>query len=210
MSAYNILFYSNKCEGSKLLISMMQSEKLLRFFHLICTDNNPKIPPQIYATPTIIIRGITTPYVAGDAFAWLAKVKQWKISMDIQRMNSAQQEYLKSINNNLVSNNNDVLGFSKAEMAAMSDIFSFFSKNISQECQDALNQSYFTYQNLGHENIFTPPLEDGTYKASKNNSVRINESKQKELFNKLKQERNKQDIAIKQNIENFINQYGKK
>lgn len=209
MSSINILFYSNKCERSKLLISMMQSEKLIRFFHLVCTDNNPKIPTQIYATPTIIIKGCPDIYVAADAFAWLAKIKQWKINMDIQKMNLAQQEYLKNINNNLVSDNN-ILGFSKMEMAGMSDIFSFFSKNISQECHDALDQSYFTYNNLGHENIFTPPLEDGTYRPNKNDKVKINENKQKELFSALKQERNKQDILLKQNIDNFINQYDKK
>lgn len=208
MSSLNILFHSNKCEGSKILLSMMQNEKLIRFFHLICTDNNPKIPPQINITPTIVIRGVLTPYVAGDAFAWLAKIKQWKINMDIQKMNSAQQEYLKNINNNLISdNNNNILGFNQSEMAGMSDIFSFFSKNINQECQDALDQAYFSYNNIGQENIFTPPLEDGTYKTN-NTKIKINENKQKDLLNTLKQDRSKQDLLIKQNVDNFINQYG--
>ncbi len=46
MNNINILFYSNYCEGSKLLISLMDQENLTRFFHKICTDNNNKIPSK--------------------------------------------------------------------------------------------------------------------------------------------------------------------
>src|SRR4029079_12910525 len=126
---------------SKQLLSLFNSEKLTQFFHLICTDNNTKIPPQIKVTPTLIIRGVSTPYVAGDAFAWLAKIKQWKMSITIQKMNYEQQQYLQSINSNLSTDKSNILGCSETEMNGMSDIFSFFSKNIAQECQDSLPQS---------------------------------------------------------------------
>ncbi len=149
MSSINILFFSNNCEPSKYLISLFQNEKIIQFFHLVCTDNNPKIPAQITKTPTIIIRGIPTPYVAGDAFAWFAKIKQWKINLMMQKMSLAQQQYLQNINNNLTGDNEQILGFSEAEMSGMSDIFSFFSKNIQQECQDAFPKSYFSCENLG-------------------------------------------------------------
>lgn len=207
MNTINILFYSNRCEGSKQLISILQSEQLIRFFHIICTDNNPKIPPQITVTPTLIIRGVPMPYVAGDAFAWLAKVKQWKMNTTLQTVNTAQQQYLQNINNNLTTNNSNILGFTDAEMNGMSDMFSFFSKNISQECQDPLPQSFFAYNNIGQENIFTPPLENGTYKIDINNSVKIDPVKQTEMHDNLKLEREKQDNMFRQSIDKFINQY---
>lgn len=210
MSSINILFFSNNCEGSQHLVSMLNSEKLTRFFHLICTDNNPKVPPQIKVTPTLIIRGVPTPYVAGDAFAWLAKVKQWKMNVMMQKMNSAQQQYLQSVNSNLTTNDTNILGFTEAEMNGMSDMFSFFSKNLSQECQDSLPQSFFSYSNLGQENIFTPPLEDGSYKISDNSKCKINIEKQKEMQSNLETERRKQDELFKQNIDNFRKQYSSK
>lgn len=206
MSSINILFYSNKCDGSKLLLSMFNSEKLTQFFHLVCTDNNPKIPPQIKVTPTIIIRGQPTPYVAGDAFVWLAKVKQWKIIMSMKQMNNAQQQYLKNINSNLATDDSSVLGFSPSEMNGMSDIFSFFSRDITQESQESFPQSYFSCNNLGQENIFTPPLEDGTFKINESKKYAVNTNKQKELYKNLKRERDIQDAAFKKNIDNFMNQ----
>lgn len=204
MSNINILFFSNNCEGSKQLLSMLNTEKLTRFFHLICTDNNPKIPPQISVTPTLIIAGVPTPYVAGDAFSWLAKVKQWKMNMTMQQMSTAQQQYLQSINSNLAANNSNILGFSQAEMSGMSDMFSFFSKNISQECQDPFPQAYFTCSDLGKENIFTPPEE------KKYENYKTDPNKQKELHNNLENERKKQDEMFKENIDNFRKQYGSK
>lgn len=207
MSAINVLFYSNFCEGSKQLISILRNENLLRFFHLVCTDNNPNVPSQIKTTPTLIIRGVDTPFVAGDAFIWLARIKQWKTNLMIQKINTAQQQYLKSINNNLVSNEQNLLGFNELEMSAMSDIFSFFSRNINQECQDSLPQSYFSYSDLGKESIFTPPLEDGSYKINEQSKYKLDAAKQKELHTKLEIDRKKQDELIRQSIENFKKHY---
>ncbi|XWV25177.1 hypothetical protein QJ856_gp0595 [Tupanvirus deep ocean] len=207
MSSVNILFFSNHCEGSKQLLSMLESEKLTRFFHLICTDNNPNVPPQIKVTPTLIIRGIPTPYVAGDAFAWLAKVKQWKFNLMMQRMSTAQQQYLQSINNNLNTNDTKLLGFSESEMNGMSDIFSFFARDMSQECQDALPQSFFLYNMIGKEFIETKPLEDGTYNV-KESKCKITKDRQKEMLTNLEMARKQQDDMFKQNIDNFRKQYG--
>ena len=209
MSMVNILYYSNNCDGSKQLISMLNNEKLTNFFLLICTDSNPNIPKNITLTPTLVLRGMPTPYVASDAFAWLARIKQWKITVTMRKMNTDQQ-LLNPINNNLsVDKQQNLLGFSNAEMNGMSDIFSFFSQNISQECQDALPQTYFQCSNLGQENIFTPPLEDGTFKAN-NNKCKINTTMQKEMQNKLETDRKKQDELFRQNMDNFRKQYDNK
>src|SRR5277367_1994936 len=129
MSTINIIFFSNNCEGSKLLITLMQAERLTEFFHMICTDDNPKIPSQIKTTPTIIIRGVATPYVAADAFKWFAKVKQWKVNMMMQKMSTEQQKYMQNINNNLSYGETGYIGFSKAEMEGMSDIFAYLQED---------------------------------------------------------------------------------
>jgi hypothetical protein len=179
----------------------MQSEKLLNYFHMICTDNNPKIPPQIKSTPTLIIKGVPHPYVASDAFAWLAKVKQWKLNIIKHNMSMAQKQYIQKINSNLMSNDMNLLGFSKAEMDGLSDIFAYLQN------ENAMPHSYVNYDNLGKENIFTPPLEDGGYKVNDDAKYKINSAKQKELYTKLELERNKQDSMFKKAIEDFKKQY---
>jgi hypothetical protein len=205
MSQVNILFYSNFCEGSKQLIALLESEKLTKFFHLICTDNNAeKIPPQIKCTPTLIIRGVPVPYVAADAFRWFSKVKQWKVQMLMQRLSMAQQQYLKSTNNNLITdaNNSNVLGFSTEEMGGMSDIFAYLQSD------DAMPHSYVPPNSKDY--IFTPPLEDGQYKINSDGKYKINPLKQKELQTKLESERREQDKSFKENIDNFRKQFGTK
>lgn len=203
MNNINILYYSNKCEGSKLLISMLHQEKLLEFFHAVCTDNNIKVPPEIIVTPTIIIRGQPILYVAHDAFVWLAKMKQWKISMSMKKMNAMQQQYMQNISNNL-ENDANVLGYSSSEMNNASDMFSFFSRDIAQEVQEPLPQSYFSYNNIGNDKIFAPPLEDGTYKVNLSAKYKIDDKKQRQLCKNLEQERKKQDTDFMNNINNFV------
>ena len=193
MSNINVLFYSNNCEGSKNLLSLMQNENLIRFFHLVCTDNNPKIPQQITRTPTIVIKGIPTPYVASDAFIWLSKVKQWKINMTMKKISESQQNYLQN-NLSINSNNNQILGFNPNEMSSMSDMFSFFSKEMTQECDEALPQSYLTYNNLGVQKIFLVPDVD-----TKNNTIK--EAEHLKLYKNIEQERKNQDKIIKQSID---------
>lgn len=205
MSQINILFYSNNCEASKMLISLMQGENLVRFFHLFCTDNNPKVPAFITRTPTLMIRNVPTPYVASDAFVWFSKIKQWKINTMLQEVSSAQQKYLQNVNSNLVSDNSNILGFSSMEMNAMSDIFSFFSKDQKNECQEAFPQSFVTCDAVGQDKIFTPPLEDGKFKVNSDGKYKISATKHKELQESLKNEREKQDKIFDQHIKNFQN-----
>ncbi len=202
MSLYNILFYSNNCKLSQEFLVLMKNEKLDKYFYFICIDNN-KIP-QIKYTPTLIIKGIPTPYVASDAFVWLSKIKQWKINMMLQKLSSAQQEYLKTINNNLVTNtNNNIISFSKNEMEGMTDLFAYIQED------NAIPHSYFDYNDIGKEYILTPPLENGQYKINADNKHRLNSSKTQELKNKLEFERKKQDEIFKQHIDNFKEQYNK-
>lgn len=208
----NILFYSNNCDSSRTLISLMQKENLMRFFYTMCTDNNPCVPVQISVTPTIIIKGVPTPYVASDAFTWLAKIKQWKLSVIRNNVALAQQKYLQQMSNNLggASNGEDpLMGFSQTEMNGLSDIFSFFSGDISKESDGALPQSYVLYDNIGKELINTLPLEDGTYKIKKDGRHKPSATKQKELCAKLQKERANQDEMYRGAMTKFKDQYNK-
>lgn len=203
MSAINVLFFSNNCMGSKQLITMMQSENLIRFFHLICVDNNDKIPPLIRVNPTpiLMIKGIPTPYIAGDAFAWLSKIKQWKINMMMHRASVAQQQYFQNMNNNLAPVTDTTIGFSSEEMAGMSDIFAYL------QTDNPAPQSFFDTSMMGQENIFTPPLENGQYKLSSGSGYRVSEEKQKKLQDELINARNKQDELIRMQNKQFRENY---
>jgi hypothetical protein len=196
-SNINILFYSNRCEPSKNLLSLMQSENLLRFFLMVCLDDpiNAKRFPQIKNTPTLIIKDIPTPYVSGEAFLWFAKIKQWKTNMYLQMIANSQQEYLKYINKNLTQNN-DILSFSEAEMTGMKDIFAYIKEDKS------IPHTYFDYENIGKDKIYTPPLENGDFKVT-NEKCKIDDKKTKELQNSLLKERKQQDEFFKQSFDNF-------
>ncbi|AAV50727.1 hypothetical protein [Acanthamoeba castellanii mimivirus] len=204
MNNYNILYFSNKCQASHQLLAMFDREKLTTFFYKICVDNNPNIPKQIRVTPTFIIRGVPFLYEGATAFAWLNKVKQYKYCMMMQQMGQKQQQYLQNMIGNTTSGSDmSVLGFSQTEMNGMSDIFSFFSKNIEQECQDALPQTFVPCKDIAKYEIFTPPLENGKYKIDK--SSKIDPKKQKELELNLEAQRKKQDLLFKQSIDSFKN-----
>lgn len=192
----NVLFYSNNCDGSKILISMMEKENLIKYFLLICTDNNNKIPTEIKVTPTLIIKGNSNLYVAGDAFSWFAKVKQWKIQMVIQRMADGQKQYIQTNSgmNNMSESN--VLGFNKTEMEGMSDMFAFILTD------ENIPHSHFDYNNIGKDNIFYVSNES-------KDTLKISESTQSKLTSNLEAERNKQDKIIKQQIDGFIKNYSK-
>jgi len=195
MSTINVLFFSNKCEGSQLMISMMQNERLIDFFHLVCTDNNPNVPQHIKYTPTILIKGVPVPYVANDAFAWLARIKQWRTNMLMQKMSQMQQQYMQNINTNLSNNNNNtmnnLLEFSKAEMEGMSDMFAYLQSD------NPLDRSFVDYRKIGTKSleIFAPPKEE--------DKRRLGETKHRALHSKLEVDRKKQDIEIKKAINDF-------
>ena len=188
MSSVNVLFYSKKCEGSTTLMRIMENEKLLKFFNLICTDNNPDIPPQIKFTPTLILKDVPVPYVAGDAFAWLNKMKQMRINNEIKKMNEKQKQHFEKISN--VMNKEEetsILEFSKEEMGDTPDLYSYL------DYDDAIQHSYFDCKNLGKEAILTP----------KDKSEKMSESEYKKLQGRLKNERSKQDTDFKRSIESF-------
>lgn len=211
MSQINIFFWSKRCEGSIALKRLMENENILQYFYVYCIDPEDiaktgiKIPTNL-VTPTIMIKGNPTPYSQQDAFFWLAKIKQWKSRMMMQKMSSAQNNFLSKINNNLPNENENVIGYNKSEMGSITDSFSFYSTDINKECDDALPQSFFSVNNLGKENIFTPPLENGTYKVGSNKKCKLSEEESKKLTTECQKQRNHLDNIIKEQINNFRNQ----
>lgn len=202
MSEYNILFYSNLSETGQALITLMQNENLLRFFHLVCTDNNPNVSPHISKTlPTLIIRGLPTPYVGTDAFSWLARVKQWKHQVMLKKVATEQQQYIQAVNRNLQIDNEQMLGFSKAEMQGMSDMFAFFSSDMRSDIDSAFPQSYVQYDSLGEQEIITLPDEKNIGRR------KIDESQHKKLFAEIDAERKRQDKMFEESIGNFRKQF---
>ena len=196
MSA-NILFFSNRCEGSQLLISMMQSEGLLKYFTQVCIDNNPSYQNRIM-TPTLMIKGIPELYVTTNAFAWFSKVKQARIQNQMQYMAEAQR---KCMQNNLSANNNvgptansTLLGFNKTEMEGMSDVFAFLSDNAS-----AVPHSQMSYNNIGtNDKIIESRYGNDEEKITKTEQVKYNQS--------MMSDRQKQDNMFKQQLDTFMNQ----
>lgn len=203
---YNVLYYSNMCDCSKELIAILQREDIYKYLHTICIDNNTNIPPNI-KTPTIIIKGSPTPYILGDAFLWVARMKQRKENIIMRRMNNNQLQYIRNINNNLMpAENEQIKGFSEAEMSGMSDMFSLFSLDQKRECHDAFPQSFVTCQNIGKQFIETLPLENGSYKISKNNEHKITEKQQEKMVKSLESLRQEQDNTFKSYFDEYKKQ----
>ena len=134
------------------------------------------------------------PYVAGDAFAWFAKIKQWRINMQMQKMSQAQQKYMQSVHQNLGNPQNEmkVLEFSKEEMDGLSDMFAYL-----QDGDAALPHSYFSCNKVGQDKIITPPQEIN----------KIGIDRYKKINADMERERKKQDETFKRDIENFKKQF---
>ena len=188
----NILFYSNFCQLSKVLVQMLTTENLLPLFKSICTYNNQMIPPNITITPTMIISKCPKPYIAGECFEWIQKIKIWRHNMMMQRLNGVNQQFMQAMGINL-GGNESILGFSSAEMDGMSDIFAYLASD------DAIPHSY---NYLGKEApIFTAPQQ----------KIKLDDRSQKKFYDDMMKKRVDQDNLqkkqyeyIKKNAENMI------
>lgn len=197
MSA-NLLFFSNKCEGSQVLINMMKSEGVLKYFTEICTDNNPHVPREITGTPTLFIKGISEPYVAADAFIWFSKIKQARIQNQMQTMANSQRQYMQNNLSNCLPNKDTVLlGFNKHEMEGISDSFAFVSDNAT-----AVPHSQLSYDNIPNHRI----LEN----RYGNEEIKLSEKELIKYSGQILSDRQKQDHIFKNQIDSFMKQVNQK
>lgn len=196
MTEKNWLFYSENCSDSKYLISIMDSETLLQYFFKVCVDDSPKLREQISITPTIMVKNI--PYCGGEAFKWVATIKQWKINLQLKSASQKQQQYMNTISTNL-SEKNNILEFSKNEMGDGVDLFAYLHS------ESAMPRGYVDYDNIGKENIFTPPLENGSYKISEKG--KLDKKQHIEKYKQLKSDREDQSMQLKNMTDSFKKQY---
>jgi hypothetical protein len=187
----NILFYSNFCDGSKKLISMMNNENLLKYFKQECIDNKKS---NITKTPTLIIVTPTgpVPYIGMDAFTWLSRVKQWKVNEVMKKTSQEQQQYLSKMSHNLSPNNELLLGFNSAEMTSSSDSFT-----LVDDTGLSIPQSY--YQCNMQDNI----LFD---ESSMKKDTPLTDTQTINLRKKIMEDRKQQDKDISANIKSFRDQ----
>ena len=70
-----ILFYSDKCDYSKKILSYMDKNKILSNFELINIDNLKTIPNEIDMVPTILDENFREPLKGKNAFEYLINAK---------------------------------------------------------------------------------------------------------------------------------------
>lgn len=212
MSTINVLYYSNNCLTSQRLIAIMRQENILRYFTLCCIDTD-RYPPEIHTTPTLLVKDIPIPYIAGDAFRYIAKLKEWKLRMLMRYATDAQKQHFSRISSNLIAEG-DFIGYAKSEMGSISDSFSFYDVDIEKENKmGQLPQSYVNYNDIGKDFIETPKLENGTHRATIKkpisqetmtafeNKIRATSASQ---INDLERARDKQKIEFEDACDSFL------
>jgi hypothetical protein len=135
---------------SKNLLTVLDNEKLLNNFKLICVDDNlNNIPPAIKKVPTMIVVGYPTPIVASETFDWIQKVKYIKGNPNIQ-----------------TNNNIGPIGYKCTEMGGFSDIFAY------KDVDNPMPQSFYGINDDDKNVIFTAPEQDKISKKEQEASLK--------------------------------------
>lgn len=72
----HICFYSNRCQWSKVFLQEIAQSEHHTDFRFICVDPGPQrpaLPSWLKQTPTLVIRGETTPRTDAEVMNWLAE-----------------------------------------------------------------------------------------------------------------------------------------
>jgi hypothetical protein len=182
-----LFFFSSVCDMSKHLLGLFESEGLVKYFILVDVYKNPKVPPQITKTPTLVIKNIPTPFVGPEAFDWLARVKQWKMQT---LMTQANQQIMGAA----ATEKGELFGFSSAEMNSVSDNFSCFNRDIDKEYTEAMPQNYCAVDTFANSSlIWAAPEVDSTKIESETEAKKKSIIEQK----RIERERAEQDYLIK-------------
>lgn len=176
----NIIFYSQQCNTSIALLTLLKNEGLLQYFNLYCVDGRTStLPKHIQYVPTMIVANINKPLVARDAFEWVSNMKYIRQQNIIEQNKKLIQ---KNNNNNI---NTGPRGFVSIEMNEFSDKFAFADNKIDI----SLPQSFVDVNDLDKNSIFTVPESKDkiSSKELKDNIKKIANSrdKQDEEFNSV-------------------------
>jgi hypothetical protein len=193
----NLLFYSVQCKTSSNLITLLDHEKLLPKFKMICVDNNRQVPQYIRKVPTLIVNGIPKPLEAEDAFKWVETMKSFR-HMQQQALSQQNQQILKQNMLRMTQTKKGPSDFDQKGMSGgLSDNFADVEKD---EC---LPHTYVPVGSTG-QLIFTAPEEKKPQDKSIEQIRRVAEVvKHAEERDK---ERAEQDKLVKKQQEEFQKQ----
>ena len=175
MSNVNILFYSANCKFCYNLMKLLNNINVLKNFKLINTDNNPNIPSQITAVPTLIIAGCQKMFVCDDAFKWVNNI------ILINQQNQNQEQNKNNVNIMSELNNSEADKISAIERMNFSDLFTFVDNN-----------------NLPQNNEFVDPAKSQNYIFTAPELGKIDQQLQIKEVNEVISKRNAQDKANKE------------
>ena len=145
----NLLFWSKRCPMSKNLLNILDNEKLLNNFKLICVDDNiNNIPKVIEKVPTMIVVGYPTPIVASETFDWIQKIK-----------------YIRGSNNSQACPAGPI-GYKSTEMGGFSDMFAY------KDIDNPMPQSFYGLNDDDKNIIFTAPEQDKISKKEQEASIK--------------------------------------
>lgn len=161
----NLLFYSRTCQKSVTLIQLMNNEKLLQFFKLICVDQNLyRLPKELKVVPTLVIheKDGTKFYEAINAFKWVEGVKflRQQHMSEIGKKNA----YLNMAKTQL-SQRDGIHGFNNQEMTGISDTYAFPDIDTDQA------HSYFRYGINDKDIILTPANKEQKLKKADTDKI---------------------------------------
>lgn len=179
----NILFYSRTCHTCITLIKMLETEKLLHYFTMVCVDDKlNNLPAQIEYVPTMIVKDQNKKLQLEETFEWIRKVKFLR-----NNKTDTQNQFVKNKVMSSLQNKTKVNGFSDIEMGTDSDVFAYTKSDAP-----ALPQSFFGYKDETNNTIFTAPDQ----------MKKLNEGDQKQMISLLEGKRKDQDSEYKTKAKN--------
>lgn len=173
----NLLFYSKRCNTCVNLLSIMQNDKLLDYFRLICVDNT-QIPPNIKIVPTLIVSNIAKPLVAKEIFDWINQIKY----INKQKETDSQRP-----------TDDQPAGFQLSEMSSISDFYAH------TDIDEPMRQSYLSCENFNKaEPIITFPEHNAKFNRN------MHKSKTDELINNRHEQESVLNKIIRENQERIL------
>ena len=180
----NIFFYSANCKFCYNLMKLLNNMSILKNFMLIQTDNNPNLPPQITAVPTLVVAGLPKMLVCNEAFKWVNGLMQIKNNQSQVAMKNQKNIFIMSELMNKNKGKNDPYG---ADKVNFSDLFTFVDN-------DNVPQTHnFTDPTKKLSHMFTAPEM----------KKKMNEKEQLDQVNEKLAKREEQDKYFKEYMKQF-------
>jgi hypothetical protein len=146
-----ILFYSEKCETSQHLITLLYNEGLLGNFRKFSLEKDRQFfPKSIDRVPTLIAPEVPRPLVAQEAFQWLQGIKFMRHQQMIEK--NKKIAHMNMLKNMQAQNGPNPLITS--EMAGFSDGYAYYTDG-PVDIDNPQPKSFFGYKEEEKNAIFT-------------------------------------------------------